>query len=59
MTNPVGSPISKEAVGKKLDRFDFIVERGKVKEFCLAIGETNPIYFNLEEARKAGYEDRA
>jgi hypothetical protein len=57
MTNPVGSPISKEAVGKKLDRFDFIVERGKVKEFCLAIGETNPIYFNLEEAKKAGYED--
>jgi hypothetical protein len=57
MTNPVTSPISKDAVGKKLDRFDFVVERGKVKEFCIAIGETNPIYFDVEAAKKEGYED--
>lgn len=49
--------VSKEIVGKKLDRFEFIIERGKVKEFCLAIGETNPIYWDIEEAKKAGYDD--
>jgi hypothetical protein len=57
MTNPAGSPISKEAIGKRLDRFEFMVERGKVKEFCIAIGEENPIYFDLEAAKKSGYED--
>jgi N-terminal half of MaoC dehydratase len=49
--------LSKELVGKKMDRFDFVVERGKIKEFCLAIGEENPIYWDLEEAKKAGYTD--
>ncbi|WCL48588.1 FAS1-like dehydratase domain-containing protein [Leptospira sp. GIMC2001] len=49
--------LSKDIVGKKLDRFDFTIERGKIKEFCLAIGEKNPIYFSVDEAKKAGYED--
>ncbi len=49
--------ITKDIVGKKLDRFDFTVERGKIKEFCLAINEKNPIYFSVEEAKKAGYSD--
>lgn len=49
--------LSKDLIGKKLDRFEFTVERGKIKEFCLAIGENSPIYFHLEEAKKAGYED--
>jgi hypothetical protein len=51
------STLSKDIVGKKMDRFDFVVERGKIKEFCIAIGETNPIYFDLEAAKKAGYDD--
>jgi hypothetical protein len=49
--------LSKELVGTKLDRFEFEVERGKIKEFALAIGESNPIYHSLDEAKKAGYED--
>lgn len=49
--------LSKDIIGKKMDRFEYVVERGKVKEFCLAIGEQNPIYTDLEEAKKAGYED--
>jgi len=49
--------LSKEIVGKKLDRFEFTVERGKIKEFCQAIHETSPIYFDLEAAKKAGYSD--
>lgn len=50
-------PITKDIVGKKLDQFEFTVERGKIKEFCLAIHEKNPIYFDLNEAKKAGYSD--
>lgn len=49
--------ITKDIVGKKLDKFEFTVERGKIKEFCLAIHEKNPIHFDLEEAKKAGYSD--
>jgi len=50
-------PISKELVGRKLDQFEFTVEHGKIKEFCQAIQENNPIYFNEDAAKKAGYDD--
>ena len=49
--------LSKELVGQKLKTFEFDVERGKIREFCQAIGETNPIYLDREAARKAGFED--
>ena len=49
--------LSKDLVGQKLEKFSITVERGKIKEFCKAIGETNTIYFNKEEAKKAGFED--
>ncbi|MBL8021033.1 MAG: MaoC family dehydratase N-terminal domain-containing protein [Leptospirales bacterium] len=49
--------LSKDILGKKLDAYKFTVERGKVKEFCKAIGETNPIYLDPAEAKKAGFED--
>lgn len=49
--------LSKDIIGKKLDPYSITVERGKIKEFCLAIGETNPLYFDIEVARKAGYDD--
>lgn len=49
--------LSKDIVGKKLDPYTFVVERGKVQEFCIAIGEENPIYRDPEAAKKAGFED--
>ncbi len=49
--------LSKELVGTKLKSFEVEVERGKIREFCQAIGETNPIYWDAEAARKAGFED--
>ncbi|MGM7680744.1 FAS1-like dehydratase domain-containing protein [Cytobacillus sp. Hm23] len=42
-------------VGMKFDPYTFPVELGKVKEFVLAIGDNNPIYYSIEEARKQGY----
>lgn len=37
--------------------FDLPVERGKVREFALAVGEDNPIYFDSEVARRHGFPD--
>jgi acyl dehydratase len=37
--------------------FDLPIERGKVREFALAVGEDNPIFFDVEEARRQGLPD--
>jgi acyl dehydratase len=37
--------------------FELPVERGKVREFALAVGEDNPIFFDPEEARRQGLPD--
>lgn len=49
--------LSKDIIGTKLDTYTFTVERGKVKEFCKAIGETNPIYLDPKAAKDAGFDD--
>ena len=38
-------------------RFELPVERGKIGEFALAVGEDNPIFFDVEAARAAGLPD--
>jgi acyl dehydratase len=37
--------------------FDLPVERGKVREFALAVGEDNPVSLDPEEARLQGFPD--
>jgi acyl dehydratase len=37
--------------------FDLPIERGKVREFALAVGEDNPIFFDVEAARRQGLPD--
>jgi acyl dehydratase len=37
--------------------FELPIERGKVREFALAVGEDNPIFFDPEEARRRGLPD--
>ncbi|NOZ85546.1 MAG: MaoC family dehydratase [Deltaproteobacteria bacterium] len=44
-------------VGKELAHISFPVERGKIAEYARATGETNPVYFDREEAIKAGFDD--
>ena len=34
--------------------FDLPVEAGKVKEFAIAVGDNNPIYFDSDAARELG-----
>lgn len=49
--------LSKDIIGRKLDPYKIKVERCKIKEFCMAIGENNPIYLDVDEAKKAGFND--
>jgi acyl dehydratase len=37
--------------------FDLPVERGKIGEFALAVGEDNPIFYDPDEARRHGFPD--
>ncbi|RBP96377.1 acyl dehydratase [Cytobacillus firmus] len=41
----------------KLKPFRFTIERGKIREFAMAIGDRNPIYYDADIARKEGYRD--
>jgi acyl dehydratase len=44
-------------VGQDQLEFDLPIERGKVREFALAVGEDNPIFFDVSEARRQGLPD--
>ncbi|MDF2035657.1 MaoC family dehydratase N-terminal domain-containing protein [Bacillus sp. CMF12] len=41
----------------KIKPFRFTIERGKIREFAMAIGDRNPIYYDADIARKEGYRD--
>jgi acyl dehydratase len=43
-------------IGKEYPAFSVDVEKGRIKMFANAIGEQNPVYFDEEAAKKAGYK---
>lgn len=45
------------ALGRDYPSFTFDVQRCKIKELCLAIGDNNPIFFDPDMAKKKGYKD--
>ena len=47
----------KSKIGQSFPPFTIEVERGKVREIALAIGDENPIYQSREAAQAAGYPD--
>lgn len=47
----------KSKIGHSFPPFTIEVERGKIRELAIAIGDDNPIYQSREEARQAGYAD--
>ena len=49
--------LSKDLIGKKFEPYTYIVGREKIREFCLSIGETNPIYIDQQTAKQAGFSD--
>ena len=43
--------------GREFDPFTFEVERAKIRELCLAIGDENQIFHNTDVAKASGYKD--
>ena len=50
-------PANTDAIGKTYPATIYAVGREKVREYAHAVGETNPLYLNVEAARAAGYAD--
>jgi acyl dehydratase len=50
-------PVNAKAVGKQYDPIVYAVGREKIREYARAVGETNPVYLDLDAARAAGYDD--
>lgn len=49
--------IETSATGKSFPAVNYAVGREKVREFAAAVGETNPLYFDVDAARAAGHAD--
>jgi acyl dehydratase len=49
--------LSTGVIGKTYAPATYAVGREKVREYAAAVGETNPLHFDLEAARAAGYDD--
>jgi acyl dehydratase len=45
------------AVGKTYPPTSYAVGREKIREYAAAVGETNPLHFDLDAARAGGYAD--
>lgn len=46
-----------EKIGMTFEPFTFTIERGKIREFAMAIGDQNPIYYDIKVAQKEGFRD--
>ncbi len=50
-------PLDPTVLEREFPEFEFNVERGKIREFALALGLEDPVHFDVEAARAAGYAD--
>jgi acyl dehydratase len=50
-------PVNTDAIGKTVPPDTYAVGREKIREYAYAVGETNPLYLDVEAARAAGYAD--
>lgn len=50
-------PVNTQAIGKKYEPVVYAVGREKIKEYALAVGETNPLHLDVAAARAAGFAD--
>jgi acyl dehydratase len=49
--------VDTSAKGKKYEPYSYEVGKEKVREYAHAVGEDNPIYFDRDAAREAGFRD--
>jgi acyl dehydratase len=52
-------PVNDAAIGKTYPPFEYEVGKEKIAEYARAVGEDNPVYFDRERAREAGFRDVA
>jgi acyl dehydratase len=52
-------PVNDAATGKTYPPFAYEVGKEKIAEYARAVGEDNPVYFDRERAREAGFRDVA
>jgi acyl dehydratase len=50
-------PVPVDKIGKRYAPVTYAVGREKVREYAHSVGETEPLYLDLEAARAAGYAD--
>ena len=50
-------PVRADAKGKTYPPFEYEVGKEKIREYAQAVGEDNPIYYDRERARAAGFRD--
>ena len=48
--------LDRSKIGHQFDPFTVDIEKGRVKFFAKAIGETSPVYFDEAAAQAAGYK---
>jgi len=49
--------VNTEAIGKTFPPVTYAVGREKIREYAYAVGETDPLYMDVDAARAAGYAD--
>ena len=49
--------LNTEAIGKTYPASTYAVGREKIREYAAAVGETNPLHFDVDAASEAGYAD--
>jgi acyl dehydratase len=49
--------VATDAIGKTYPPSTYAVGREKIREYALAVGETEPLHLDIEAARRAGYRD--
>ncbi|HEU0024871.1 MAG TPA: MaoC family dehydratase N-terminal domain-containing protein [Thermoleophilaceae bacterium] len=50
-------PVNAEAVGKAYPPYAYEVGKEKIREYAFAVGEDNPVYFDRDQAKAAGFRD--
>ena len=50
-------PVDDSAKGKSFPAFDYEVGKEKIAEYARAVGEDNPVYFERDKAKEAGFRD--
>jgi acyl dehydratase len=49
--------VNQSAIGKQFPAFAYEVGKEKIAEYAHAVGEDNPVYFDRDSAKEAGFRD--